>query len=424
MGSHPHRGINAPVAAWHDLGVWLFCGLAIAGIVLRPGRIPEWIWASGAALGLVALGLVPLGAAAGAVARGADVYAFLIGILLLAELGRHERVFELFASRLLSAADGSRSRLLLLVYGLGVVVTALLSNDTTVIVLTPAVVAALARTDADPLPYAYACAFVANAASFVLPISNPANLVVFGRGLPALGPWLAAFGAAAAAAIVLTYVALRFAVSGSLRGPLHANPTAIDARSRFGAVLLGTCAVLLAAAAALGVNVGFTALGLGAAAFGVAWFRDRSTGRALRHVSWQIVPLVAGLFVVVQALEGAGILGVLRQALVDAGALGAPRAALAVAATVTVAANLANNLPVALAMGAALQTAHVTGSVARAALVAVDLGPNLSITGSLATLLWLVVLRRDGVEVSPLQFLRVGAVVTIPALVAAVLVTR
>ena len=70
--------------------------------------------------------------------------------------------------------------LFLLVYVTGVVITTFLSNDATAVVLTPAVYAAARTAKAEPLPLLFACALIANAASFVLPISNPANLVLYG----------------------------------------------------------------------------------------------------------------------------------------------------------------------------------------------------------------------------------------------------
>ena len=46
-----------------------------------------------------------------------------------------------------------------------------------------------------------------------------------------------------------------------------------------------------------------------------------------------------------------------------------------------------------------------------ATLIGINLGPNLSVTGSLATVLWLTALRRDGIEVSFWEFFKVGCVV-------------
>jgi len=97
-------------------------------------------------------------------------------------------------------------------------VTTVLSNDATAVVLTPAVYAVTKRTKGDPLPYLFACAFIANAASFVLPISNPANLVMFGNNLPPLLPWLRIFLLPAGAAILATYFTMRLLFRRALRG--------------------------------------------------------------------------------------------------------------------------------------------------------------------------------------------------------------
>src|SRR5579875_3487524 len=114
-------------------------------------------------------------------------------MMLLAELARHEGVFDWIADYAVCRSRNSAARLFLLIYLTWVFVTAFLSNDATAVVLTPAVLAAVRRARVDPKPYLLACALVANAAGFMLPISNPANLVVYGDHLPHLLDWLRIF---------------------------------------------------------------------------------------------------------------------------------------------------------------------------------------------------------------------------------------
>jgi len=159
-------------------------------VITRPFRWPEAIWAVAGAVLLVALGLLPISDAANGARKGIDVYLFLTGMMLIAELARREGLFAWMAALAVEHAHGSPQRLFLLVYVVGTCVTVLLSNDATAIVLTPAVYAATRAAGASPLPYLFVCAFIANAASFVLPISNPANLVVYGERMPHLGEWL------------------------------------------------------------------------------------------------------------------------------------------------------------------------------------------------------------------------------------------
>jgi arsenical pump membrane protein len=100
----------------------------------------------------------------------------------------------------------------------------------------------------------------------------------------------------------------------------------------------------------------------------------------------------------------------------QAAAISAAGAAWAAGIAVALVSNLANNLPVALIAGTAVQSDHTIDQITRAVLIGVDLGPNLSVTGSLATILWLAALRREGLTVGFGTFLKIGAVVMPPAL--------
>jgi arsenical pump membrane protein len=184
--------------------------ISILLMLIRPRGIPEVWWISVGAFLLVALRLMPLKLAGQAVAKGSDVYLFLIGMMLLSELAREQGVFDWVASVAVRGANGSCSRLFLLVYGAGTLVTIFMSNDATAVVLTPAILTAVRKAKVSPLPYLFACALIANAASFVLPISNPANLVVFHTGMPPLGSWLADFGVPSLFSIVVTFLVMRF----------------------------------------------------------------------------------------------------------------------------------------------------------------------------------------------------------------------
>jgi len=159
---------------------WGIAALATGGVIIRPWRLPEAVWAVLGAGALVGFGLLSWSDALAGVRKGLDVYLFLTGMMLLAELARAEGLFDWLAAVAVALARGSPQRLFALVYAVGTVVTVLLSNDATAVVLTPAVYAATRAAGAPPLPYLFVCVFIANAASFTLPISNPANLVVFG----------------------------------------------------------------------------------------------------------------------------------------------------------------------------------------------------------------------------------------------------
>ncbi|MGC2619388.1 MAG: arsenic transporter [Acidobacteriaceae bacterium] len=401
---------------------WAIAALSIALMLIRPFRIPEVAWTAAGALLLVAARLIASRLALHAVAEGLDVYLFLTGMMLLSELARAHGVFDWLAGIAVEHAHGSSARLFTLIYAVGTVVTALMSNDATAVVLTPAVLTAVKRAQARPMPSLLTCAFIANAASFVLPISNPANLVVFHANMPPLGRWLAMFAVPSIVSIVVTYLALRWYSRRDLREPCQAvdgdhRLTTAGKISLFG--ILSVALVLLVASGLhkdLGLPTCLAALVVTAI---VLVYQRSSPVPLLRDISWSVLPLVAALFVIVEAVKTAGALEALHAGLVHAIRWPAAASTLAVGGLIGFGANLVNNLPLGLIAGATLQTVPAHAALSKAVLIGIDLGPNLSITGSLATILWLIAIRREGMHVSGWQFLKAGLVVMPPALLLA-----
>jgi arsenical pump membrane protein len=393
------------------LAIWTIAALAAAGVVFRPFRLPEAIWAVSGAVALVLLGLLPGPAALMAVRRGGDVYLFLAGMMLLAEIARKEGLFDWLAVHAARAAHGSPRRLFLLVYGIGIAVTAILSNDSTAVVLTPAVYAAAKKARADPLPLLFACAMVANAASFVFPISNPANLVVFDGHLPPLADWLARFALPSLLAIGATFLVLRLVYRRRLQGGCEAAPdkATLPRGGKIALAGIAAAAVVLLASSAFGVALGLPTALCGFGSLAAIWIaRRRFPADVLRGIAWSILPLVAGLFVLVAAVDATALASLLGAWLQTVSAKSAVVAAPGAGAFVAIASNLINNLPAGLIASLTLAHAHVAPAVTDSIMLGVDLGPNLSVTGSLATILWLVAIRREGQNVSAWQFLKIG----------------
>ncbi len=154
----------------------------------------------------------------------------------------------------------------------------------------------------------------------------------------------------------------------------------------------GTAAILIGASG-LGLDLGLpTCVAAILAVLVTTRARGGAVAEIVKGVSWSVLPLVAGLFVLVEALDHAG-------ARHDLGSVlqwcaGLPRVAGSLAASFGIAAlsNVMNNLPSGLLAGGALQISQAPQHVRDAVLIGVDLGPNLSVTGSLATILWLIVL--------------------------------
>jgi arsenical pump membrane protein len=303
----------------------------------------------------------------------------------------------------------------------------LLSNDATAVVLTPAVLAVVRKAKIDPKPHLLACAFIANAGSFILPISNPANLVIFAKHMPPLAKWLGIFTLPSIGAVVVTFVVLRWMLRSGLEQQIQdlEAPVELTTEGKLALSGLVLSGLALIAASAIGLDLGAPTCGAALVALLIVAWRDRGV---LKHVatgvSWAVIPLVAGLFVMVQALEVAGVLHLVVVGLQTIARMPAMLGNLIGAFTVGITSNFMNNLPVGLLSGAAVHAAQQSGSLVNAVLIGVDLGPNLSVTGSLATILWLIALRREKVEITAWEFLKIGLVAMPLALLCSTLLLR
>jgi len=180
---------------------------------------------------------------------------------------------------------------------------------------------------------------------------------------------------------------------------------------------LGLTAAALLAASAMDVQLGLPTFLMGVLTVAIVWLRERrSPWPTIKGVSWAVLPLVAGLFVLVQALTATGVIGALAGLMREVAGRAPERAAWASGGLIAIVSNLMNNLPAGLIASSAISQAHPPQKLVDALLIGVDLGPNLSVTGSLATILWLTALRREGENVGFWRFLKVGALVTPPAL--------
>jgi arsenical pump membrane protein len=395
----------------------------LAWAVIRPRGWPEAVAAAPLAVILIAAWAIPAGDAGAEARRLGPVIGFLIAILVLAHLCDDDGLFKACGAWMARSAAGRPRRLLTLVFVTAAVTTAVLSLDTTVVLLTPVVFATAARLDVRARPHVYACTHLANSASLLLPVSNLTNLLAFaatGLGfghfaaLMAL-PWLAVIG------VEYAVFGRFFASDLAPKSPgprARSKPAAADTRLP---VFTVTVVVLtlagFVAASAAGVSPAWAALAGAAVLAARALARKRMTPLSLLKAA--DVPFgvfVLGLGIVVAAVVHNG-LGTALRPLLPAGT--SLPALLAIAALAAALANVCNNLPAVLVL-LPLTAASGAGAVL-AVLLGVNIGPNLTYTGSLATLLWRRTLHRHGEAPDLGEFTRLG-LLTVPAgLVLAVL---
>jgi arsenical pump membrane protein len=395
----------------------LVLGIFGATLVLaltKPRGIHEAVWTLSGAAAMMASGAVQVPDLRGIADASRTAILFLVALLMLSTLVDRSGLFEWAALHAARRSRGSGHVLFRNVFVLGAIVTATLSLDTTAVLLTPVVLSFVRRLEVDARPYVIACAFVANAGSLALPVSNLTNLILCAAFHLSFGGYVAHMVPLQAGVLVVSYALLRRHFAPAL-GPFEASRVAVDPR---GAIphrgyFVTTVAVLAAAlggyvvAPLLGVEpyvVAFGAVVVLAVAGVLA--RRVSLGTA-RDVSWGVVPFVVGLFVVVQGLESLGLAAGVARVIASAGG-GAIGRAVATTAVTAAASNVVNNLPAALVARSALETLGGQPSLVYAALVGTNVGPNVVPFGSLATVLVLALARQRGVRVSAGAFARAG----------------
>ncbi len=350
-----------------------------------------------------------------------NLFLFFAGLMLVSGLADAAGFFDAAGALAAGAARGSGRGLLLTVLAAGALITTFLSNDATALILTPVVYAVVTRLRLPPLPYLFATTFIADTASITLPVSNPINVLVDDRLRLSLGEYAGHLLGASLAAILLNGLcfALVFRRATAVRFQLEwrtALTTAVRDRRllRLTCAGLATLAIAYLLASAARAPLGPVAVGGAALLAVLAVAARRLDLRTVReHFSLSLLAYVAGLLVLVQGVERAGLTGMLVGRLT--GLVGGPTGAVgAGVAGGAVLANLLNNVPATLVLlsGAQGLAAHLRLPFALGVLVGADLGPNLTPVGSLSTMLWLVIVRRRGQQVSALDYLRLGASIT------------
>ncbi len=390
----------------------------LAWAVTRPRGWPEAVAAVPAAIILIAAGAIPAGAAGSEARELGPVIGFLAAILVLAHLCDDDGLFRACGGWMARASAGSPRRLLAQVFAVAAVTTAVLSLDATVVLLTPVVFATAARLEVRARPDVYACTHLANSGSLLLPVSNLTNLLAFAATGLAFGHFAALMAVPWLAAIGVEYAVFGRFFAADLNVRPRRDGADRDGADRDGDTRLPVFTIIVvtltlagfAGASAAGVNPAWAAFAGAAVLAGRALARRRVAPASLvRAADLPFLLFVLCLGIVVKAVTDNGLGRALAPLLPGGTSLPALLAAAALAAVL---ANICNNLPAVLVL---LPLAAPSGAGAvLAVLIGVNIGPNLTYTGSLATLLWRRILRHHGSAPDLREFTRLG-LLTVPA---------
>jgi|SRR5579875_193297 len=407
--------------AMRDAVALVIAALTIAGVLLRPRGLSEAVFCVAGAAAMVATGIVGPAAAWRSVAEQWDVLLFLTGLLLVSWGAEQAGVFRWAALQAAWASRGSGVRLFFNTCLVGIVLTTFFSLDATALLLTAVLAPLTVELQLPPLPYALACAFIANSASLTLPVSNPLNILVLGSGGVRLGTYLAHVLLASALVIATTiaylWVRYRRALDRQFDAERLPHPReAIKDPLLFhtAAATLALLAIAYVVTAALGLPLSLPVAVAGGVLLITALAPGRISPRAVAAAPWSILPFVAGLLIVVRGVETTGLTAQLGQRLLEAAHHGSGAGVLAATGISAAGSNLINNLPMGAVMLSALHTvgAQRSPSLLYGTLLGADVGPNFTVLGALSSMLWLLQLRRCGIRATAGDFFRDGAMLT------------
>jgi arsenical pump membrane protein len=311
-------------------------------------------------------------------------------------------MFDALGALMAAGSGGRPNRLLAMVFLVAAGTTAVLSLDATVVLLTPIVFATAARLRTNPRPHVYACSHLANSASLLLPVSNLTNLLAFRASGVSFTRFTALMALPWLVALSVEWLVLRASFAGELRRPAVGARRPVDRPELpwFAVAVVGFTLIGFA----LSSPIGIAPVWVAAAGALVLALRERPAPRELvRAAEPGFLVFVLGLGIVVHGAGQHGLSSVVDSLLPHGSG---PLVLLAVAAISAVVANLLNNLPATLII-LPVVAASGPGAVL-AMLVGVNVGPNLTYVGSLATLLWRRIVHAHDHETDMGEFTRLG----------------
>lgn len=413
--------------------MWIALAISIVTlllVVVRPKPLNEATAAAIGAVLMVAAGQVSPPQTLEVLRGNINVLLFFLGLMVVSAVAEQAGFFQWGATKAVRLARGNGRALYFIVFLLGTAITAFLSNDATALVLTPVIYALAMQLRVNPLPFMFATGFIANTASSLLPISNPVNLLAVDTFNLSLKDYLRNLLIPSLATIAINvgifYLIFRRDIPRAFMPDTVPQPIRKDGFFRFTGIVMAITAMAYMALSIYSLPLSLAALGGAVCLAGGGVAMKRVDWKAARsRISWSILVFIFCLAVVVKGLENSGVIRSIAELLIRLASGSQLATIVSVTVVTALGSNLVNNWSMMMVAVSSLQDAAsingIHAGAPYAAILGADVGPNLTIIGSLSSMLWLIILRQRGLNIRPLDYLKLGAVIVPPMLAAGAL---
>lgn len=398
---------------------------ALLGIMLRPFKLNEATFALIGAGLLLVLGLISPASAFSTLFRDWNAFLFFLGMMSLSALAEVAGLFDWLAIQAARLSGNSSRRLFLNTFLLGTLISMVLSNDATALILTPIVYTLVTRLKLPVLPFLFACTFIADTASFILPVSNPINIIVLSQYPLDLFTFLRLLLLPSIVVISINVGVFSLLYRRQLQGTfdikrLPSLEESVQHKGYFRYVCAVLLLVVIAYVIASATQTPLSIVAVSGALLlllGALLWKQTTVKETAKQISWSIFGFIAGMFIIVQAVESTGLTDAFGRLLLHLSGGNSFGSVVVGTLGSALGTNLINNVPMAVVLNSALHTIQHAPTGVRYGFIAAtifgcDLGPNLTTVGSLATVLWLLILRQRNLDVSGLDYFKVGILVT------------
>jgi arsenical pump membrane protein len=336
--------------------------LTLIGIMTRPFRWNEASVAMAGATILILLGLITPIEAFSTLLRDWNTFLFFLGMMGIAALAEVANLFDWLAAQAARLAHQKSALLFLNVFLLGSAISMIFSNDATALILTPIVYVLVTKLRLPPPPFLFACTFIADTASFLLPVSNPINIIILSRFPLDLFAFVKLLFLPSLVVIAINIGVFFLIYRQHLTGRFEKVPMPDETIKhrlyfRYASAVLVIIGVTYLLATALQFRLSLVAIaGAIMLLIGAIHWKRITLGETTKRISWSILGFIAGMIIVVRAIEQTGMTLLFGRWLLQLSANTPFGAAMVGTIGSAVGTNLINNVPMAVLMISALDT--------------------------------------------------------------------